>query len=202
MMHNKLSSLLIALTILHAASVLASAQPATAPPPSKIVIVNTNAFFDEKTGITKIVSARKQVAAELAPERNKVTAILNRIQVLEKEIATLQENAQKNIPIDQTAAQAKVVELERLKREGKYQGDEFNVLAEKRQNEVVGPQFTAALKALGDYIKSKGYGIVFDISKDQAGFLVFATEQYDITKEFIAFYNSRPATAATAAAPR
>ena len=201
-MHKKFLFLSIAVTFVLSASALTFAQPAAAAPPSKIVIVNTNAFFDEKAGVNRIVTARKQVAAELAPERTKVTALLSRVQVLENEIARLQENAQKNIPIDQNAAQAKVVELERLKREGKYKGDEFNALVEKRQNEVVGPQFSAALKALGDYIKSKGYGIVFDISKDQTGFLVFATEQYDITKDFIAFYNSRPATAATAAAPR
>ena len=121
--------------------------------------------------------------------------MIARVQQVEKEVATYRENVGKGIPIDEKAAQAKVAELDRLKLEGKYKEDEFNTYAQRRQAQVVGPEFSAALKSLGDYIKSKGYGIVLDASKDQNGFLIFATEQYDITKDFITFFNTRPPTA-------
>lgn len=170
----------------------------TAPPAavtSKIVIINTGAFFDEKTGVTRILTAAKTLSAELAGKRSEVTQIIARAQQVEKEVATFRENVAKGIPFDEKAAQAKVDELERLKREGKYMEDEFNTLAQKRQSQVVGPEYSAALAALSEYVKTKGYGMVFDVSKDQNGMLIFATAQYDITRDFIAYYNTRPPTA-------
>ena len=162
---------------------------------SKIVIVDTAAFFNEKSGITRILTAANSLSNELAPKRTELQQVIARVQQVEKEVAIFRENVAKGIPIDEKAAQAKVEELERLKREGKYKEDEFNTLAQKRQTQVVGPEYSAALKALGDYVKLKGFGLVFDASKDQNGMLLFATEQYDITKEFVTYYNTRPPTA-------
>lgn len=162
---------------------------------SKIVIIDSSAFFDEKAGITRLLTAAKNLTNELAPKRNEIQQMIARLQQVEKEVAMFRENVTKGIPINEKAAQSKVDELERLKREGKYKEDEFNTLAQKRQTQVVGPEYSAALKALGDYVKLKGLGLVFDASKDQNGMLLFATDQYDITKEFIAYYNSRPPTA-------
>lgn len=170
----------------------AQAQPAGA---SKIVVIDTAVFFNEKTGITKIVAASKSLAVELSPKRSAVQQVVARIDALNKEIEAIRSNAAKGIPIDDKAAQGKVDELERLKRQGKYQEDEFNALAQKRQSEMVGPIYAEVLRTLGDYIKSKDYGIVFDVSKDQSGLLIFASEKYDITKEFINYYNARPVTA-------
>lgn len=168
-------------------------QPGAAAP--KIVVVDTAAFFDEKSGITRILTAAKALSTELTPKRTELQQMIARVQVVEKEVTTFRENVAKGIPIDEKAAQSKAEELERLKREGKYKEDEFNSMAQKRQAQVVGPEYSAALKALGDYVKSKGYGLVFDVSKDQNGILIFATEQYDITKDFVTFYNTRPPTA-------
>lgn len=182
------------LIFIAASNAFGQVQPGAAAA-SKIVIVNTAAFFDEKAGIAKIVAASKQLSTDLAPGRSDVQRLITRLDALEKEIAAFQQNVKNGIPIDEKTAQAKVDEAERLKREGKFKEDEFNSLAEKRQSQVVGPVYADAMRVLADYIKSKGYGIVFDVSKDQNGFLIYATEQYDITKDFIAFYNSRPPTA-------
>ncbi len=169
------------------------AQPAGAT--SKIVIIDTAAFFNEKSGITRILTAAKDLSAELNPKRSEFQQIVVRVQQVEKEVATFRDNVAKGIPIDEKAAQAKVAELERLKLEVKYKEDDFNTLAQKRQSQVVGPEYSAALKSLDEYVKSKGFGLVFDVSKDQNGMLIFATAQYDITRDFITFYNTRPPTA-------
>ena len=92
--------------------------------------------------------------------------------------------------------------MEKLQREGKFKQDEFKNFTEKRQNELLGPPYSEVLKVLEEYLKSKNFGLVFDVSKDQSGMLIFATEQYNITRDFIAFYNSRPATATTPTTPR
>ena len=173
-----------------ALGVLGQVQPA-----SKIVIIDTTVFFNEKTGVTKIVAASKTLAIELGPKRNSVQQLVARIDALNKELDIFRANAAKGIPVDEKTVQGKVDELERLKREGKYQEDEFNAMAQKRQSEIVGPVYAEVMRTLGEYIKSKDYGLVFDASKDQTGILIFASEKYDITKDFIAYYNARPMTA-------
>lgn len=194
-MRSSVFILVISFLFLTAAnSSFAQVQPAAA---SKIVVVNTAAFFDEKVGITRIVAASKSLTADLAPKRNELQQMISRIEILKKEIDVLRADSAKGVPINQNAYQVKVDEFERLQREGKYKEDEYNALAQRRQNEIVGPAYSDALRALGEYVKSKAYGIVFDASKDQNGILIFATEQFDITKDFIAFYNSRPPTAIT-----
>lgn len=162
---------------------------------NKIVVIDTAAFFNEKTGITKIITASRNLSSELAPKRAAVQQIVAKIDALNKELTTFQSNASKGIPVDEKTVQGKVEELDRLKREGKYQEDEFNAFAQKRQNEIVGPVYSEVLKSLGDYVKSKDYGLLFDASKDQSGMLIFASEKFDITKDFITFYNTRPVTA-------
>lgn len=196
---------LFAVTLMLTAFLSASSFAQTAQPTqvtSKIVIVDTGAFFTDKTGITKIINASKQLDNELAPKRNELGQLQSRSLNLQKEIETLQKSVQNKVPIDEKAANAKVEELERIRREGKFKQDEYNSLSKTRQEQLLGPPYAEAMKALGEYIKSKGYGIVFDVSKDQNGMLIFATEQYDITKDFIAFYNARPATSATPTTPR
>jgi Skp family chaperone for outer membrane proteins len=161
---------------------------------SKIVVVDTAAFFNEKAGITKIVTAAKALSTELAPRRAEVQRLAQRVDALNKEVETLRGNAGRGIPVDQKTFQNKVDELERAKREGKYQEDEFNAHAQKRQSETVGPVYSEVLRALGEYVKSKDYGILFDASKDQGGMLLYASEKFDITRDFITFFNTRPVT--------
>ena len=182
-----------ALTIAAAFTLSIAAQAQTPAP--KIVIINSAAFFNEKTGIAKIVAASKALTNDVAARRNDVQQLIARAEAVNKEVETFRLNANNGVPIDQRTFQAKVDELERLKREGKYKEDDFNAFAQKRQDDIVGPVYAEVLKALSEYIKTKDYGILFDASKDQNGFLIYASDKYDITREFIAYYNARPVTA-------
>lgn len=165
----------------------------TATPASKIVVVDSSAFFDEKTGITKIVTASKALAAELAGKRAEVQQLIQKVDMISKEIEAIRGNAGRGIPVDERTLQNKVEDLERLRREGKYKEDEFNAFAQKKQKEVVGPIYAEVMKALGEYIKVKEFGLVFDVAKDP-GIIIYASDKFDITKEFIAYYNARPVT--------
>jgi Skp family chaperone for outer membrane proteins len=198
---NKFRLFAAALMLTAFFSISSFAQTTQNQTANKIVIVDTSAFFKDKIGITKILNASKQLDVEIAPKRNELQQMASRIQTLQKEIETLQKNIQNKIPVDEKAAQAKVDELDRLKREGKFKEEEYNKFLEKRQNELLGPPFSEALKALEEYIRTKGFALVFDVSKDQGGMLIFATDQYDITKDFIATYNARPATSTTTPKP-
>ncbi len=184
----------LALLVGYAASAtLMQAQtPAT---PLKIVVIDTAVFFNEKTGIIKIVAASKTLNTELASRRAEVQALTPRIDVLTKEIEALRTNAAKGIPVDQRTFQVKVEEADRLTREAKYRQDDFNAHAQRRQSEVVGPVYSEVLRILAEYVKTRDFGLIFDVSKDQNGMLLFASEKFDITREFITYYNTRPVSA-------
>ena len=75
--------------------------------------------------------------------------------------------------------------------------------AARREPQVMGPIRQEIGNALQDFAKQKGYALILDAAKlDGAGLiLAFDAAKVDVTKEFITFFNARPATTATTAAP-
>ena len=68
----------------------------------------------------------------------------------------------------------------------------------------MGPIRAEIGKALQDFANQKGYALILDAAKlDGAGLiLAFDAAKVDVTKEFITFFNARPATTATTTTPR
>ena len=93
------------LTALFAVSAFAqAAQPVS----SKIVYINVGTFDDAKGGITKYIGAMNSLDNEFKTANTDLQTIITRYQALGNEIKTLQENAAKNVPVDQKTAAAKV----------------------------------------------------------------------------------------------
>jgi Skp family chaperone for outer membrane proteins len=182
-------------------SVSAFAQAAA---PVKIGLINTFEFADEKAGITKYVSAFKTLQAEFAPTELELQTMTNKLNTLAKEIQSLREQAASGkVPIDEKAAQGKVDEAERIQRDIKFKQEDAKVRYEKRQKVVIGPVMQDIGKAVNDYAKQRGFTVIFDIAKDDSGLLLaIGDEKIDVTKDFITFYNARPAATATTAAPK
>jgi Skp family chaperone for outer membrane proteins len=69
---------------------------------------------------------------------------------------------------------------------------------------VLGPILQEIGKAMQDFANQKGYDLILDLSKldGAAMILAYNPAKADVTKDFITFFNARPATAATAATPR
>ena len=57
---------------------------------------------------------------------------------------------------------------------------------------------------MDEFAKQKGYALILDASKLEGAGLILAVDpaKVDVTKEFITFFNSRPAGTATTAAPK
>ena len=74
---------------------------------------------------------------------------------------------------------------------------------ERRYQQVVGPVFSDIVKALNDFARQKGYAVILDGAKlEESGLLMGFDDKYDVTKDFIVFYNARPAGTATTATPK
>jgi Skp family chaperone for outer membrane proteins len=179
-------------------AVTVSAQTATA---TKIGWIDTGAFADAKEGITKYLNAYKALETEARPKLQELTGIETKIRTIASDLQKMQANTA--VPIDQKAAAAKQDEGQRLQREYEFKKKEYDAFLEKRGGEVLGPVNQDIGKAIQDFGKQKGFAAIFDIDKlAQAGAILMLEPTANVTKEFITFYNARPAGAATAAVPR
>lgn len=173
--------------------VLAFAAVASAQAGGKIAVINTEAFRDEKTGITKYVNAMKTLETEFAPAQTELRTMAARIQTIEKEVKLITDARQKGTPVDEKSLQNKQEEYEKLVRDYRFKEEDAKTRFQRRLNAVTDPLNQAIGAALDAYGKQKGYMIIFDIARNETGLIVaIPDEKIDITKDFIAFYNARP----------
>lgn len=185
---------LIAVSAVFAAIFAVSAFAQTA---AKIGLIDTRFFDDDKAGITKYVAAMNSLETEFKPLGTELQTLGTKIQALQKEIQTLQEQAQKGtVPVNQTTVNAKLEEYDKLTREYKFKEEDAKARYQRREAAVMGPIRQDIGNAIQEYTKKNGYLLILDPSKDQTGLILGLDEAADITKQFIVFYNARPATTA------
>ncbi len=178
-----------------------AAQPAA---PFKMAVIDTGAF-DTATGITRYATAMNALEAEFKPLETEIQGMVAKYTALANEIKKLQEQqAAGTVPIKPEAAQAKVDEYQTLELAIKRKQEDAKARAARREPQVMGPIRLEIGKALNEYGKQKGYALILDAAKlDGAGLiLAFDEAKVDVTKDFIAFFNARPATTATTTVPR
>ncbi len=188
-------------------AVSAFAQAAASP---KIGIINTGAF-DAKEGITKYVNAMNALETQMKPELTALQTMGNRLQALKTELEGLQTqlNSDKLPPaVDKTklqaTAQTKYEEYQKVGLEFEYKQKDYKASVERREATIMSPVRLDIGNAIQEFTKQKGFAMVLDAAKlDGAGLLLGFDPKYDITQEFIAFYNARtPGSTASAATPK
>ena len=188
-------------TALFAVSAFAQAAATT----GRIGLVNTSAFEDEKAGITKFRTALVSVDTEFKPDNDKLRSSAQRYETLRKELEGFQNTVKSGgkVPISDAAVQGKVDDLSKLEREIKFQQEDAKTRYERRYQTVVGPILGDIYKAMQDFAKQKGYAVILDgVKLQESGILMAFDDKFNVTTEFIQFYNARPAGTATAAAPK
>ncbi len=159
-------------------------------------------FGDEKDGVTKYNNALKALDTEMRPRVTELTALQTRLQKIADEIRTA-TNVPAGVPVNQQAVAQKQDEGQKLQREFEFKKKEYDAAVEKRSGEVLGPVSADISKAIQDYAKQKGYAVVLDIAAlANANAILALDATSNITKDFIVFYNARPATTATTATPK
>jgi Skp family chaperone for outer membrane proteins len=197
-----------AFAAIFAVSAFAQAQPTAGS--FKIGIINTSFFDDDKDGIKRFSTAMSALETQMKPELTALQAMSNRLQSLQTEIEGYQKQLQDpspKVPIDkakiQAAGEAKAAELEKMKLEFDYKQKDYQLSLQRRGQVVTGPIRADIANAIQEFAKAKGYAMVLDAAKlDGAGLILGFDEKYDVTKEFITFYNARPAGTATTASPK
>jgi Skp family chaperone for outer membrane proteins len=192
---------LLAVSFVFAAVFAVSAFGQTAQP-GKIGWIDTGMFADDKEGVTRYNNALKALDAEMKPRVTDLQGIQAKLKTISDDLAKMQ-GPPGVVPFDPKTAQAKQEEGQRLQREFEFKKKEYDAAVEAGSNRVLGPVSADISKAIQEFAKQKGYSAILDIVKlDQAGIILALDQTVNVTKEFIAFYNARPASTATTAAPR
>jgi Skp family chaperone for outer membrane proteins len=167
-------------------------------PMSKMAVIYTDLFLDQKTGIAKFNSVVNKLNAEFQKPKDELTQMQTRATALETEINKLRE-APEGTPIDQRSLQAKIDQLEQLKKDIQRKGEDAQAAYNRRRQELFTPLQTEIGNALEAFAKARGINVIIDAAQVP---LLYAADSIDITRAFIADFNSKnPVTAATTTTP-
>jgi Skp family chaperone for outer membrane proteins len=173
-----------------------SAAPQTvAVPRSKIAVIYSEAFQDPKEGITRFAATINKLNAEFQPIQNELNQTAQRLTALQEEIKKMQQGA---TPATPQQIQAKIDQFDEQKKAYERKGEDARTNYQRRRGELLLPLQEDVGKALDAFGKANGITMIIDGTQVP---IVYAADNIDVTKAFIADYNRKnPATAA--ATPR
>src|SRR5829696_3696372 len=176
----------------------ASANTTVALPTSKMAVIYTDLFLDQKTGIARFNSVVTKLNGEFQKLKDEINGMQTRAQTLESEITKLRE-APAGTPIDQRSLQTKIEQLEQLKKDTQRKSEDAQAAYNRRRQELFTPLQDEIAKALEAFAKARGINVIIDAAQVP---LLYAADSIDITRAFITEFNSKnPVTAATTTTP-
>jgi outer membrane protein len=175
-----------------------SAPATVALPVSKMAVIYTDLFLDQKNGIAKFNSVLTKLNGEFQAIRTDLNQMQTRAGQLEDEINKLQ-TAPAGTPIDQRSLQAKADQLEQLKKDIQRKGEDAQTNYNRRRQELFTPLQDEVGKAIEAFAKARGINVIIDAAQVP---LLYASESIDITRAFITEFNAKnPVTATTTTPP-
>lgn len=167
----------------------------------KIGWIETAAFGDDKEGVTKYINALKALDSEMKPRVKELQDIQAKIKTISDDLTKMQLNPA--VPVNQQAAAAKQEEGQSLQRTFEFKKKEYDAAVEARSSAVLGPVSAEISKAIQDYAKAKGYSVILDITAlAQANVILALDGTANVTKDFITYFNTRPAGTASTTTPK
>ena len=171
-------------------------QPATAPqtgaalPDSKIAVIYSDLFLDDKTGIAKFTTLLNTLNREFQPRQTELQQIQQKATTLSDEIEKTKSVA------DPKALSQKLDQLETYKVELKRKSEDAQQAYDRRRKEIFTPLQDSIGKALEVFAKQRGITVLIDGSQVP---VVYAEPSIDVTRAFINDFNGKnPATASVA----
>lgn len=174
------------------------AAPQTATQPgSKVVVIYTADFQEPKTGIAKFNALLTQLNNQFQKQQDELNQIAQRLNQLQAEITNMQSG---RVPgVTPAQVQAKIDSLDQQKRDYQRRGEDAQGAYQKRRVELFAPLQDDISKALDAYAKARGIAMIIDGSQVP---LIYAADSIDITRAFIADYNSKNPATASVTTPR
>ena len=189
----KVFRIIVAAAAFAAFTILAQTQTRPAAAPTNVAIIDSSAFSDGKAGIARVMVAMQQIETKFTPLRNELRNMRERLNTMRADIQ------KKRLVQDATTTAQQTEQADRLEVEIKRKAEDAQSSYQKESLTLLDPLQRDIGTALTAYAQSKGITLLIDSNRVP---IVYAAQQLDITKEFIADYNrTHPAGAAPAAAP-
>jgi Skp family chaperone for outer membrane proteins len=189
----KVFRIVVAAAAFAAFAILAQTQTRPVPSATTVAIIDSSMFSDDKAGIARVMAGMQQIEIKFTPLRNELRGMRDRL-------TTMRSDIQKKRQVQDAKLTAKQNEdADRLELEIKRKAEDAQSSYQKETLAVLDPLQKDIGTALTAYAQSKGITLLIDINRVP---VVYAAQQLDITKDFIADYNrTHPAGAAPAPAP-
>ena len=205
MNRNCFAAVLVFLVTLGAAPVLAQGSltptrpqaPITRPtvanvPVSKVAVIYSEAFQDEKNGIARFMVLVNKLNGEFQTIQNDLSQTAQKLRQLQADI-----NKSASLPPAQI--QAKIDQLDLQKKDYQRRGEDAQASYQRRRQALLAPLQEDIGKALDAYAKAHGITMIIDGSQVP---LVYASDSIDITRPFISDYNIKNPGSASATTPK
>jgi len=166
-------------------------------PQSRIALIDTTAFGDEKNGIYRYIDAARAIQSEFKTRTDEIQSLENRLNALGNEIEALM----KVVPVNQTVVQAKQQQGQSLQTEYNTKKAKLDEDVGKRYEQVVSPISAQIGAAMDQFAAQRGVTMTLDSSK-LLPVILTAVPAVDLTQAFINEFNSKnPRTAAPVRRP-
>jgi Skp family chaperone for outer membrane proteins len=173
-----------------------AATPQTRPAagPANIAVIDSSAFSDDKAGIARVMNAMRQIETKFLPLRNELRGMRERLNTMRADI----QKKQAIQDAKTTAQQAE--EADRLEVQIKRKAEDAQANYQKESLTMLDPLQKDIADALTAYAQAKGISLLIDLNRVP---VIYAANNLDVTKDFIAEYNrTHPATAIPGAPAR
>jgi Skp family chaperone for outer membrane proteins len=184
-------SFLFLFSVLLVASPLA-AQTTAAPtaakevPLSRVAWLNSRAFFDEETGIKRLVRSVKELELEFSGTESELSLLNEKLRTLVGELQKLQAGGEANAK----AIEDKQTEGLQLQQELQTKQQQAQQAVAQAQQAKQGPIMDDIRKTIEAFAKERDIAVLFDGAR-LGDALLFTKPEADVTADFIAYFNEK-----------
>ena len=169
-----------------------AAQTTAAPaavkevPLTRVAWLNSRAFFDEETGIKRLVRSVKELELEFSGTESELSLLNEKLRTLVGELQRLQAGGEANAK----AIEEKQTEGLQLQQELQAKQQQAQQAVAQAQQAKQGPIMDDIRKSIEVFAKERDIGMLLDGARLGEALLYTKTEA-DVTADFIAYFNEK-----------
>ena len=169
-----------------------AAQTTAAPaavkevPLTRVAWLNSRAFFDEETGIKRLVRSVKELELEFSGTESELSLLNEKLRTLVGELQRLQAGGEANAK----AIEEKQTEGLQLQQELQAKQQQAQQAVAQAQQAKQGPIMDDIRKSIEVFAKERDIGMLLDGARIGEALLYTKTEA-DVTADFIAYFNEK-----------
>lgn len=176
----KVFRILLAATALVVFAIIAHTQTRPGPGPTNVAIIDSSSFSDERNGIARVMAAMREIEAKFTPLRAELRNMRDRL-------ATMRTDIQQKQAVQDAKITARQIEqADQLELQIKRKAEDAQSNYQRESLAKLEPLQKEIATALTAYAQSKGITLLIDVNRVP---VVYAAQNLDVTKDFIADYN-------------